>query len=97
MEGVMDEEAKKVSEMSDEDLEARWAAGTPAKVRRDFVQTMHRVAEATVERSEDDLVTVEPVVLTASFGSFVTHSGLRTLPTATVGEPASAKAVSLSA
>jgi hypothetical protein len=55
MESLMDDEARKVSEMSEAELEARHAAAQPAQVRKreDFSQRMHRVMEATVERSEE--------------------------------------------
>jgi broad specificity phosphatase PhoE len=56
MEDLMDEEAEKVSEMTDAELEARHAAGRPAQVRKreDFSQRMHRVMEETIARSEND-------------------------------------------
>jgi len=49
----MDEEARKVSEMSPAELEARHAASEPAQIRKreDFSQRMH-VMEETIARSE---------------------------------------------
>jgi hypothetical protein len=61
VEGLMDDEAKKISEMADAELEARWAAGEPAPIRKreDFAQRMFRVVQQTAEKSEGDSVDVE--------------------------------------
>ena len=53
----MDEEARRISEMPDEELEARWNAGTPTKVKRkpraDLATTAKRMMDAVIERTEE--------------------------------------------
>lgn len=63
----MDEEARRISEMTDEELEARWNAGTPTKVKRkpraDVAMTAKRMMDAVIERTEED----EPIRGTSRF------------------------------
>ena len=52
----MDEEARRISEMTDEELEARWNAGTPTKVKRkpraDVAMTTKRKTDAVMEHTD---------------------------------------------
>jgi hypothetical protein len=57
MENLMDDEARKISEMSAAELEARWAAAEPAKVSRkprtDVNTTAGRVVGSVIDRTEE--------------------------------------------
>ena len=65
MENLMDDEARTTSEMTDAELEARWAAGEPAQVRKrkEFSPRMHRVMDETLARGERDAGEPDQVAL----------------------------------